>query len=63
MYLHGVVLAGANRAVMLSNMEPMTATILSALLLGQQFHFMDIIGSICILSTIFILSARPEKDE
>ena len=61
MYLRGVVLAGANRAVMLSNMEPMTATILSALLLGQHFHFMDIIGSICILSTIFILSARSEK--
>ncbi len=63
MYLRGVVLAGANRAVMLSNMEPMTATFLSALLLGQQFHFMDIIGSICILSTIFILSARPDEKE
>lgn len=60
MYLRGVVLAGANRAVMLSNMEPMTAAILSALLLGQQFHFMDIIGSICILSTIFILSYKPK---
>ena len=59
MYLRGVVLAGANRAVMLSNMEPVTATVLSALLLGQQFHLMDIVGSICILSTIFILSYKP----
>ncbi|MBQ2591880.1 MAG: EamA family transporter [Candidatus Riflebacteria bacterium] len=63
MYLRGVVLAGANRAVMLSNMEPMTATILSALLLGQQFHLMDIIGSICILSTIFILSYKPNDNK
>ena len=62
MYLRGVVLAGANRAVMLSNMEPMTATILSALLLGQQFHLMDIVGSICILSTIFILSYKPKDN-
>ncbi|MBR4330929.1 MAG: EamA family transporter, partial [Candidatus Riflebacteria bacterium] len=63
MYLRGVVLAGANRAVMLSNMEPMTATILSALLLGQQFHLMDIVGSICILSTIFILSYKPNDNK
>ena len=62
MYLRGVVLAGANRAVMLSNMEPMTATILSVLLLGQQFHLMDIVGSICILSTIFILSYKPKEE-
>lgn len=61
MYLVGVVMAGANRAVMLSNMEPMTATILSAVLLGEKFHLMDIVGSICILSTIFILSTQKES--
>lgn len=57
MYLSGVVMAGATRASMLSNMEPLTATLLSALWLGEKFHIMDIIGAICILSTIFILSA------
>ena len=62
MYLRGVVMAGANRAAMLSNMEPLTATVLAAVLLGQQFHIMDIIGSLCILSTIFILSFKPNED-
>lgn len=58
MYLKGVVMAGASRAAMLSNMEPLTATVLSALLLGEKFHILDIIGAICILSTIFILSCE-----
>ncbi len=62
MYLRGVVMAGANRAAMLSNMEPLTAAVLAAVLLGQQFHIMDIVGSLCILSTIFILSFKPNED-
>lgn len=63
MYLRGVVMAGANRAAMLSNMEPLTAAVLAAVLLGQKFHIMDIIGSICILSTIFILSYKPNDNK
>ena len=61
MYLKGVVMAGAGRAAMLSNMEPLTATVLSALLLGANFHILDIIGAICILSTIFILSSTEKE--
>ena len=63
MYLRGVVMAGASRAAMLSNMEPLTAAVLAAVLLGQKFHIMDIIGSICILSTIFILSYKPKDNK
>ena len=63
-YLRGVVMAGANRAAMILNIEPLTAALLSAFWLGDKFHTMDIIGSICILSTIFILSSRAkEKDK
>ena len=61
MYLRGVVMTGANRAAMLSNTEPLVAAILAAVWLGQKFHIMDIIGSICILSTIFILSKSPKE--
>lgn len=32
------------------------ATILSVWLLGQSFELMDIIGSLCILITVFILA-------
>ena len=64
MYLRGVVMAGANRAAMILNIEPLTAALLSAFWLGDKFHTMDIIGSICILSTIFMLSSRAkEKDK
>ena len=62
MYLKGVVMAGASRAAMLSNMEPLTATVLTALLLGENFHILDIVGAICILSTIFILSWSNQKN-
>lgn len=57
MYLKGVVLAGANRAAMLSNMEPLTAALLAVIWLGEHFTPMDILGAVCILSTIFILGS------
>ena len=65
MYLRGVVLAGATRASMMTNVEPLTATIISATWLGSKFHPMDILGSICVLSTIFILASEKniEKKE
>lgn len=60
MYLKGVSLIGSNMSAMLSNFEPVVAALLSVTCLGVQFTFIDIIGAICILSTIFIL-AKPSK--
>ncbi len=63
MYLRGVVLTGPTRASMMTNVEPLTAAVISATWLGSSFHVMDIIGSICILSTIFILSSEKNIEK
>lgn len=60
LYLKGVNLTGAGRGSMLSNMEPLTAAVLSATCLGDTYTPMDIFGAVCILSTIFLL-ARDDK--
>lgn len=45
-------------AGVLASVEPLTAIILSVVLLAQPFGFMDFLGSICILATVVILSRQ-----
>lgn len=55
-YMYGVRCIGAVYATMISAVEPITATVVSALLLKTQFNFVQLIGFIFIISTIFIIS-------
>lgn len=61
LYLKGVNQTSPDKAIMLSNVEPLTAAVLSALCLGDTYSVMDIIGAACILSTIFILAQDEKK--
>lgn len=56
MFLKGTSLVGAARGNMLGCVEPLTATICSALFLGTVFTGMDILGFAFILATVFILA-------
>ena len=55
-YLEGVKLIGAVKGSILSCFEPVSAIVFSFLLLGTNFSFYDIIGSIFILTAVIFLS-------
>lgn len=45
-------------AGVLASVEPLTAIVLSVVLLAQPFGLMDLLGSVCILATVVILSRQ-----
>ncbi|MDO4311607.1 MAG: EamA family transporter [Eubacteriales bacterium] len=55
-YANSVKWIGPTKASLFSCIEPVTATILSALWLKTDFIWIDLIGFVLILSTVFILS-------
>lgn len=59
-YANSVKLIGPTKASLFSCIEPVTATILSALWLKTSFMWIDLIGFALILSTIFILSKTDD---
>lgn len=60
-YLEGIHLIGATKASIISSIEPVSATVISAVWLGTEFTRADIIGFVMIISTIFIISFHSKK--
>lgn len=58
LYMQGVQDIGAVKASMLASVEPVSATLFSALWLGTSFVFMDFIGFLLIMSTVFLLAKK-----
>ena len=58
MYLQGVADIGAVRASMLASVEPVSATVISALWLGTKFQWIDLIGFAAIMATVFLLAKK-----
>lgn len=55
-YMQGVKLIGPTKASIYASVEPVAATILSTIWLKNSLQFIDVIGFVLIVSTIFILS-------
>lgn len=55
-YMEGVHLIGPKKGSLYASIEPVAATIFSAFWLKVSFVAMDLLGFLCILSTIFLLS-------
>lgn len=59
-YLTAVKIIGAQKSSLLASAEPLSATIIAVWWLQVPFTLIDWIGSLCIISTIFLLSmAKP----
>ncbi|MDY6267506.1 MAG: EamA family transporter [Selenomonadaceae bacterium] len=56
LYLNSTKYIQPSEAGVLASVEPLTAIILSVVLLGASFGAMDVLGSACILATVAILS-------
>lgn len=55
-YMEGVRMIGAPKASLLASVEPVTATVASVLVMHVFFAAADIMGIVCILAAVFILS-------
>ena len=61
LYLTGVNIIGPTKASIIACIEPVAATICAILFLGVTFDFLDLIGFLCIISTIFIVAYFDKK--
>lgn len=57
-FIRGIAIIGPMKATLIGTLEPVIATIVSAIWLGTAFHFIEVIGFIFILSTVFLLVLR-----
>ncbi|MFZ4928667.1 DMT family transporter [Chryseobacterium sp. Mn2064] len=60
-YLSAVQIIGGQKTSLLASIEPLSATILAVIWLNVSYSLIDWIGSLFIISTIFLLSIKPRK--
>lgn len=61
LYLHGVSLVGSVTGSLLGAVEPVSATLFSALWLGTLFNWADWAGLVLMVLTVFLVSAKPTE--
>lgn len=61
-YMEGVRCIGPKRGSLLASVEPVSATVFSVLWMKADFGMVDLLGFVCILSTVFLL-ARDRQGE
>lgn len=62
LYLQGVSDIGSVKASMLACIEPVSATVISALWLKTAFTFMDFLGLAAIITTVLLLTQKRGKE-
>lgn len=61
LYLSGVAIIGPTKGSLISCIEPVAATLFSTIFIGTPFKFLDGIGFLFILSTVFIIAYFDSK--
>ena len=62
-YMEGVRMIGAAKASLLASVEPVTATVASALIMHVVFAGIDVAGILCILAAVLLLSLPGLKKD
>lgn len=57
-YLNSVKIIGGQKASLLASAEPLSAVVLSVIWLKTPFLIIDWVGSVCIISTVFLLAKK-----
>ncbi|NIG55689.1 DMT family transporter [Chitinophaga sp. Cy-1792] len=60
-YMTAVKIIGGQKSSLLATAEPLSATILAVLWLNTSFTAIDWIGSLCIITTVVLLTIRNKK--
>ncbi len=59
-FVQGIRMIGPMKSTLIGTLEPVTASIISALCLGTAFTAIEIAGFICILTTVFLIILKKE---
>ncbi len=59
-FLKGISIAGPVKGSMLASIEPVSATLFAFLWMGTRFAWIDLVGFVLILATVFLLSRKEE---
>lgn len=59
-YLQGVADVGPVKASLLSSVEPVSSTIISVVWLHTKFEVIDLVGFVCIIATVFLLTKKEK---
>lgn len=59
-YIYGVSVIGPVKGSLISSIEPVSATLFAVFWLGSDFAPLDLVGFICILSTVFLLAKSKQ---
>ena len=62
-FMEGVRIIGSDIAVLYAAVEPLTAAIIGIIWFGIPFGFIDWIGALMIVSTVFIISLAPRYEK
>lgn len=62
LYMQGIKMIGPAKASLIACVEPISATVLSILLLGTSFVWQDVLGIACIILAVLLLTLAPKKD-
>lgn len=60
-YMEGIRLVGPKKGSLYASVEPVSATVFSVIWMQVSFGFMDFMGFLCIISTIFLLAADKKE--
>lgn len=59
-FVRGIAIIGPMKATLIGTLEPVIATIVSALWLSTEFHLIELVGFVFILTTVFLLVIRKQ---
>lgn len=54
-FVTGVGLIGPMKSTLIGTLEPVVAGVMSAIFLGTTFQFIELIGYVCIITTVFLI--------
>lgn len=63
LFLHGVSIVGSVTGSLLGCIEPVSATIVSAVWLGTVFSGADLVGLVLMIGSVFLVTLAPKKDQ
>lgn len=62
LFLHGVSIVGSVTGSLLGCIEPVSATIVSAVWLGTVFSGADLVGLVLMIGSVFLVTLAPKRD-
>lgn len=63
LFVKSLHLISATEATLLDTFEPLTAALLDFLIFKMQFNWAEILGSLLVISTVFILAVGSEENK